>query len=313
MHRSVAFPAVALAVFWATNSSWLAQPGDPPRWIAHRGVHATFELEGVGPDTCTATRIHPVEHGLLENTLPSMAAAFEAGAEAVEVDLRVTRDGHLVAFHDHGLDCRTNGTGRPEDHTLAELKQLDPGFGYTSDGTTYPLRGTSPALWTTLPEILEAFPDRRFVFHLKSGRPEAGERVADVLEQLPSADRARHIVYGGEAAERVHERLPEVRRFTKTRMKACLKGYAAFGWAGVVPESCRNTWVLVPANVAPFLWGWPHRFRERMEAAGSEVVLAGPLVDGNGTGIDTPTQVEALPDGLGGWIWTNRIEAVGPR
>ena len=50
-----------------------------------------------------------------------------------------------------------------------------------------------------------------------------------------------------------------------------------------------------------------------MAAVGTEVVLAGPLVDGVSTGVDDPTTYDAVPDDFGGWIWTNRVEVVGPR
>ena len=52
-----------------------------PRVLAHRGVHQTFSAVGIDAHTCTAARIDPPTHDLLENTLPSMQAAFEAGAD----------------------------------------------------------------------------------------------------------------------------------------------------------------------------------------------------------------------------------------
>ena len=46
-----------------------------------------------------------------ENTLASYRRAIEAGAGAIEVDLRLTRDGHLVSLHDPRLDRTTDGAG----------------------------------------------------------------------------------------------------------------------------------------------------------------------------------------------------------
>ncbi|KIX90600.1 glycerophosphodiester phosphodiesterase [Staphylococcus microti] len=51
----------------------------------------------------------------------------EMGADYLEIDLQVTKDGHLVAMHDETVDRTTNSTGRVSDYTLAELKQLDAG------------------------------------------------------------------------------------------------------------------------------------------------------------------------------------------
>lgn len=303
-----------LIALWAANASCLARaPTTGPKLMAHRGVHQTFPPDGLTATTCTAALIRPPTHRLIENTLPAMQAAFDAGASAVELDVHATADGHLAVFHDATLDCRTDGVGPPEHHPLATLRGLDLGYGYTADGgATFPLRGSGVGMLVTLPEVFAAFPGRRFVIHIKSGRPEDGERVAEVLRTLSSSDRAQQIVYGGDAAERVAARLPEVTVFTTDRVKACLKGYLAVGWLGFVPEACRDTWVLVPSNYAWLLWGYPRRFEERMFKVGSEVVLAGPLLDGVSTGIDDLDQLGAVPEGFGGWIWSNRVEVLGP-
>ena len=59
-----------------------------------------------------------------ENTLASYKAAIKAGADYVEVDLRTTKDGHLVVLHDSKVDRTTNGQGKISDMTLAEVKKL---------------------------------------------------------------------------------------------------------------------------------------------------------------------------------------------
>jgi glycerophosphoryl diester phosphodiesterase len=67
--------------------------------------------------------------GVPENTLSAFRRAISLGADAIELDLRGTRDGHVVVLHDETLDRTTNGTGRVTDHDLAELKTLDAGGG----------------------------------------------------------------------------------------------------------------------------------------------------------------------------------------
>lgn len=59
-----------------------------------------------------------------ENTLASTREAISCGADYVEVDLRTTKDGHLVVLHDAKVDRTTNGAGRVSDMTLAEVKEL---------------------------------------------------------------------------------------------------------------------------------------------------------------------------------------------
>lgn len=311
--RALFFGALALAL-WAGNTSLLAPHRGPPRLLAHRGVHQTFTMEGIDGEACTASRIFPPAHAHLENTLPSMDAAFEAGAGLVELDVHATADGQLAVFHDAALDCRTDGHGAPEDHPLAALRGLDLGYGYTADGgMTWPLRGTGVGLLVTLPEVFARFPERSFLIHIKTDRPEDGDRVADALETLSNEARARQIVYGGERpVARVLARLPDQRSFDRRRLKRCLGGYLALGWLGHVPEACARAQVLVPSGYAWALWGFPRRFEARLAEVGSEAVLTGPLEGGFISGVDDPESLAEVNQDFGGWIWTNRVEVLGP-
>jgi len=64
-----------------------------------------------------------------ENTMLSYREAFELGVDMLEIDLRLTRDGHLVMMHDAAIDRTTNGHGRVEAFTLKELQAFDAGMG----------------------------------------------------------------------------------------------------------------------------------------------------------------------------------------
>ncbi|WP_093839838.1 glycerophosphodiester phosphodiesterase [Streptomyces aidingensis] len=64
-----------------------------------------------------------------ENTLRSFRRAEREGVDAVELDLHLSRDGHLVVMHDATVDRTTDGTGRVGELTLAELRMLDAGLG----------------------------------------------------------------------------------------------------------------------------------------------------------------------------------------
>lgn len=59
--------------------------------------------------------------------MPAFELALEQGAEGVEFDVQLSRDGELVVIHDETLDRTTDGTGRVVDHTLDELRTLDAG------------------------------------------------------------------------------------------------------------------------------------------------------------------------------------------
>lgn len=64
-----------------------------------------------------------------ENTLRSFKLAFDMKADMIELDVRISKDGHLMVIHDSTVDRTTNGRGYVKDMTLAELKKLDAGKG----------------------------------------------------------------------------------------------------------------------------------------------------------------------------------------
>ncbi|MCB0933564.1 MAG: glycerophosphodiester phosphodiesterase [Mycobacterium sp.] len=67
-----------------------------------------------------------------EHTLAAYELALQEGADGVECDVRLTRDGHLVCVHDRRVDRTSNGSGLVSDLTLAELKELDWGAWHGS-------------------------------------------------------------------------------------------------------------------------------------------------------------------------------------
>jgi glycerophosphoryl diester phosphodiesterase len=69
---------------------------------------------------------------LPEHTLAAYRAAIEAGVDGVECDVRLTRDGHLVCFHDRRLDRTSSGTGPLSQFTLSQLQELDYGSWHAS-------------------------------------------------------------------------------------------------------------------------------------------------------------------------------------
>jgi len=277
--------------------------------LAHRGVAQRFDDRDLRNDTCTAQRMLPSNHALLENTLPSIRASFEAGADVVEIDVHPTTDGQFAVFHDWTLECRTNGRGETRAHTMTELKRLDVGYGYTADGgRTYPFRGQGVGLIPSLDEVLTTFPGRRFLINVKSRDATEGTRLVAALGKYPAAQRRAVAVYGGdEPVAEVRRLLPDVRTASRATLKSCLLRYVALGWSGHVPESCRRSIVLVPVNMTFLVWGWPHRFQQRMRGAGSEIVAVGPYAGGFTSGIDKPEDLSRLPENYAGGIWTNEI------
>lgn len=77
-------------------------------WVAHRGA---------------------IGQAWPENTLAAFRYAIDNGVDAIELDLRGTRDGEIVVIHDKTVDRTTNGHGAVKDLSLAELAKLDAGRG----------------------------------------------------------------------------------------------------------------------------------------------------------------------------------------
>lgn len=90
----------------------------PPKIIGHRGA-STYAPE---------------------NTLEAIHTAADLGAEWVELDVKLTKDGVPIIFHDDTLDRTTNGSGRVADMTYDEIKELDAGswFGESFIGAKIP-------------------------------------------------------------------------------------------------------------------------------------------------------------------------------
>ena len=113
-----------------------------------------------------------------ENTLPSFDRAIELGADAIEFDLRVSRDGEVVIIHDPTVDRTTDGTGAVSSLTLAELKRLDAGARFSPDGgRTFPFRGQGLTI-PTFDEMLVRYTSVPLLIEVKI--PEAG-RLAPVV------------------------------------------------------------------------------------------------------------------------------------
>ncbi|HHY82398.1 MAG TPA: glycerophosphodiester phosphodiesterase [Clostridiales bacterium] len=308
------FFIILLAFIYINNSSLLVRDEDErPFLLAHRGLAQTFSMEGITGDTNTARIIYEPEHPYLENTIPSMKAAFELGADMVELDVQLTKDGQFAVFHDAVLEYRTDGQGSIRDYTMEELKKLDVGYGYTADdGKTYPFRGKGVGLMPSLDEVFESFPGKRLLLHIKSNDPAEGQALAEYLKKLPSERIGSLAAYGGDEPMRVlKQELPDLKVMSKASVKRMLVQYMLLGWTGYVPDSMKNTFFYLPEKYARVLWGWPDRFVERMKNNGTIFVL----VAGSGEwseGFDTVESLDELPKNYKGGIWTNRIDRIAP-
>lgn len=124
-----------------------------------------------------------------EHTRAAYLQALAEGADGVECDVHLSRDGELVLIHDSALDRTSNGTGRVEDHTLEQLRRLD---FHSWKGAEIPADHGGPgAQLLTLSELLsilaEAARPVRLAVELKYPGPVGGELEAAVFRLLTAA------------------------------------------------------------------------------------------------------------------------------
>lgn len=76
-----------------------------------------------------------------ENTLPSFQQAIDKGADGVELDAKLTADGHVIVIHDTTVDRTTDGKGKIPSFTLEAIRKLDAGkwFNEKFAGTKVPM------------------------------------------------------------------------------------------------------------------------------------------------------------------------------
>jgi glycerophosphoryl diester phosphodiesterase len=169
----------------------VAAPGEHaerPAVVAHRGA------SGYAP----------------ENTMAAFEMAVQMGADYIELDVRMSRDGELVVMHDAAVDRTTDGSGLVHELAWRELRQLDAGawFGSGYAGERIP----------SLQEVLERFAGRiGLLIELKEPAMYLGmaELAAGAIEPyLPAGteDGAPIMLqsFDGEALRALHARLPEL-------------------------------------------------------------------------------------------------------
>lgn len=274
--------------------------------VAHRGVHVNWQKGTYDPASgCEALHIYQPTHEYIENTIESIATAFEMGAAIVEIDVRRSNDNHLVVYHDWRLDCRTDGTGEVSNHSLEYLKQLDIGYGYTADnGKTYPFRGKGVGKMPTFIEVMQKFPDKKFLIDHKDGSRETAELLVEIIKSLP-ADQQKRLYYWGppKIYEYINREIPSVTPLlgNRTQIKECLIPYLLTAGLGGFPNACSGVGVAMPVQYVRFIPGWPYRFLRKMSEADMKFYLM----------IDTEEEAQAFGGLPVDGIVTDYIEVVG--
>lgn len=114
-----------------------------------------------------------------ENTIAAFRKALDIGADALELDLRQTKDSVLVVLHDSDVDRTTNGNGNVKDFTFSELQELDAGSWFNKDFSDQKI--------PSLQEVIDLLDNTTIIIiELKGGNetyPGIEERVVEIVKQ----------------------------------------------------------------------------------------------------------------------------------
>ena len=111
-----------------------------------------------------------------QNTLAAFELAAQQGAQGIELDVQLSKDGQLVVIHDYSVDATTDGQGKVAEVTLAQLKQLDAGSWFAPDfaGARIP----------TLDEVFAAVGHKLLInVEIKASAPGIESAVADCVSR----------------------------------------------------------------------------------------------------------------------------------
>lgn len=120
-----------------------------------------------------------------ENTLAAFQLAFDQGAKAIELDVQLTKDQEVVVFHDTDISRTTNGSGKVNSLTLAEIKSYNAGISFSP--------GYQEEKVPTLAEVLDFTPQGIFInIELKNLRTPLDDlpaRTAAVIREHNAQER----------------------------------------------------------------------------------------------------------------------------
>jgi glycerophosphoryl diester phosphodiesterase len=144
------------------------------------------------------------------DTMYAYENAVKIGADVLEMDAHITKDGQIVLMHDEKVDRTTDGSGLIEDLTLPELKQLDAAYKWSNDdGKTFPYRGQRIQV-PTLEELFQKFPQMRYVIEIKLTQNPIDKPLCDLIRQYSMQDKVVIASFHDEAMQSFRKTCPEV-------------------------------------------------------------------------------------------------------
>jgi glycerophosphoryl diester phosphodiesterase len=191
-----------------------------------------------------------------ENTTAAFDRAIAEGADGLELDIRLSRDGEAMVCHDARLDRTCDGHGAICDMTAVELSRIDAGFRFTPGDGTYPFRGCGVTV-PTLRGVLARYPRKPLVVEIKDEHPAAGDAVVEAVREAGALDRVCFGSFHSTVLRRVRRLAPASTTSGSRRDVLLAVLCARLGFlpprhayrALQVPEARENTRVVTPRFV----------------------------------------------------------------
>lgn len=175
-----------------------------------------------------------------ENTATAFELALDYGADVLEIDVRLNRDGHVIVMHDATVDRTSDGHGRVNQLSLSEIKRLDAAHRFADlDGRDYRGQGIR---FITLDEMFELFSTSRINIDIKDNTPAAAKAVAKAIDKAGKQALVNVGSFHSQTLEQFRKQAPEI-------TTAATQGEVAkLFFGGVLTPPIRYQYLQIPVS-----------------------------------------------------------------
>jgi glycerophosphoryl diester phosphodiesterase len=177
----------------------------------------------------------------------------ELGVDVLEMNVHTSADGQVVLIHDDTVDRTTNGTGRVNDLTVAELQALDAAYRYSQDGgRTFPFREQGVFI-PTLDQVFEQYPDMPMVIEIKQETPSLADPLCATIRRHAMQARVIIPASSDKAISEFRQACPEVATAASTSEVTALTLLNLIGLGGTVSPDFSALQVPVTSRGIPIV------------------------------------------------------------
>ncbi|NIK71520.1 MULTISPECIES: glycerophosphodiester phosphodiesterase [unclassified Paenibacillus] len=142
-----------------------------------------------------------------EHTLAAFRSAIEAGADYIEIDLQLTKDGQIIAMHDNTVNRTTDAKGKVRAMTLDAIKQLDAGSWFNRHHPMYAREEFARQQVPSLSEIFAAFGrETHYILEIKDSpyNPGIEEKLLETIRQYGLEDQVIIQSFDVKSLKKIH-------------------------------------------------------------------------------------------------------------